>query len=452
MLYNSLMSIGADVRNLSRTRLLSRLVAGAMLFASVVSPGLAEEASDPAIEQARRQAEYEKVLGEITISGDRLASLQAEVEALKQDDASITAALIQAAKTEKKLSADIDAIGEKLDGLRLDADGVRMSLIEKRDVFATVLGALERMGLNPPPAILVSPEDALSSVRSAILLGAVVPEMRAETRALASEMAELQRIVASIEAERGRLAATVETQVEEKEKLQLLQAEKQRLRGRSEAELESERKRSGALASKARDMRQLIAALEREQERRRLADEAAAKAETDRIESERQAARRAIPEANRLASGLPFPQLRGQVALPAVGRLSGRFGAPDEAGGTRQGDTVTTQSGAIVTAPSDATVLYAGPFRSYGQLLILNAGDGYHIVLAGMGRINVGPGQAVLAGEPVGAMGETRLASTVAVGDGAGPELYVEFRKEGKPVDPSPWWTGRLSGRTADGT
>ena len=113
------------------------------------------------------------------------------------------------------------------------------------------------------------------------------------------------------------------------------------------------------------------------------------------------------------------------------------------------GDMLATQSGAIVTAPADGNVLYAGPFRSYGQLLILNAGDGYHVVLAGMSRISVASGQSVLAGEPVGAMGEARVASTsVSKNGNATPELYVEFRKDGKPVDPAPWWADRFSGRT----
>jgi len=118
-------------------------------------------------------------------------------------------------------------------------------------------------------------------------------------------------------------------------------------------------------------------------------------------------------------------------------------------GAVMLGDMVATQSGAIVTAPADGNVLYAGPFRSYGQLLILNAGDGYHVVLAGMSRISVASGQSVLAGEPVGAMGEARVASTSASKNvNATPELYVEFRKDGKPVDPTPWWADRFSGRT----
>ncbi|RWF11745.1 MAG: hypothetical protein EOS64_30485, partial [Mesorhizobium sp.] len=141
--------------------------------------------------------------------------------------------------------------------------------------------------------------------------------------------------------------------------------------------------------------------------------------------------------------------LLGQVAPPVTGKIKRRFGSDDGNGAPMQGDMVATQSGAIVTAPADGNVLYAGPFRSYGQLLILDAGDGYHVVLAGMSRISVTTGQSVLAGEPVGAMGEARVASTSASQNGnAVPELYVEFRKDGKPVDPNPWWADRFSGRT----
>ena len=100
-----------------------------------------------------------------------------------------------------------------------------------------------------------------------------------------------------------------------------------------------------------------------------------------------------------------------------------------------------TSPGTAVLAPADGWVVYAGPFRSYGQVLILNAGDGYHIVLAGMERIDAALGQFVLGGEPVGVMGSTRLAS---IGDidhtSALPILYVEFRKDGNSIDSTPWW------------
>jgi septal ring factor EnvC (AmiA/AmiB activator) len=99
---------------------------------------------------------------------------------------------------------------------------------------------------------------------------------------------------------------------------------------------------------------------------------------------------------------------------------------------------IATRAAAQVTAPCDGWVVYAGPFRSYGQLLILNAGGGYHVLLAGMERISVELGQFVLTGEPVAVMGAGGPAT--AAGASGQPVLYVEFRKDGAPVDPSPWW------------
>ena len=95
-----------------------------------------------------------------------------------------------------------------------------------------------------------------------------------------------------------------------------------------------------------------------------------------------------------------------------------------------------------MTAPADGWVAFAGPFRSFGRLLILNAGGGYYVLLAGMQRIDVALNQFVLAGEPVAAMGETSEAAATTVGVGTGqPVLYIEFRKDGVSIDPMPWWT-----------
>ncbi len=396
-----------------------------------------------------RRAEHERVAHEITLSKERQASLAAEIAKVRKDSASVTAALIQSAKTERKLSQDIEDITGRVDALKTQQSAIRESLVGRRKVLAEVLGALQRMGLSPPPAILVTPEDALASVRSAIMLGAVVPGLRAETDALIADLTELSRIAASIEDERTRMAAALTEQLAEKKRLELLVVEKERLQAEQETALVEERERSQKLAETAKSLKELIAGLEKQ----------AAEAEKARVaEIERQKRKDElvalpVPETHQLAPAAPFHTLRGKLTLPVAGKFSRRFGAKDGNGGVMQGDMVATQSGAIVTAPSDGSVLYAGPFRSYGQLLILNAGDGYHVVLAGLSSISVASGQALLAGEPIGVMGEARLASASAepLGNSA-TELYVEFRKDGKPVDPAPWWAERQSGRTGNGT
>jgi septal ring factor EnvC (AmiA/AmiB activator) len=424
-------------------------VAAAFFLAGTIAGaglGRAEETASSARDASR--AEYEQVAREITLSADRVAQLSADIATIRKDQATLTAAMIQSAKTEKKLAADIEDIGSRLAVLRGQEAALQASLETRRGVLAEVLGALQRMGLNPPPAILVKPEDALSSVRSAILLGAVVPELRSQTEILMGDLNEKARIAASIDAERQRLSTAVQDQMQEKRRLELLVNEKQRLQGETELALVAERQRSRELAAKAANLKDLIASLEAEAEKQRAKDEADQRASADRERQDAELASLPVPEANRLTGPLAFDALRGQVALPVAGHMRLRFGASDGNGGVMHGDTVATQSGAIVTAPADGSVLYAGPFRSYGQLLILNAGDGYHVVLAGMSRISVAQGQSVLAGEPIGAMGESRLASNGALDDDAVVELYVEFRKDGQPVDPSPWWADRQSGRT----
>ena len=413
------------------------LVAG--LGASVL-PGQAQDALQLQRDQAT--SDYEKLTSEISVTGDRLKQLEDEVAGLKKDQASITAALIQSAKTDKKLEQDIGGIADKLASLRAQEDGIRASLRARRGVLAEVLAALERMGLNPPPAILVRPDDALASVRSAVLLGAVVPEMRGQVEELAGDLKQMQTVTASITQEQERLKTARIAQAGERERQSLLLDEKKKLQAQSETEIEAQRKHSEELAAKAGSLKDLIGSLDQQMAGVRAAADAARKAEADRLAAAKERAGETAPDANRLRAPADFVSLQGKLALPAAGL-----------GGTMMGQVIETLPSATITSPSDGVVLYAGKFRSYGQLLILDAGGGYHVVMAGMGRIDVVQGQFVLAGEPVGAMGEKLLASVapIEVGNGA-PLLYIEFRKDGKPVDPAPWWSERLSGRTQNDT
>lgn len=436
------------------------LLAGVLAFAGASAlPVRAQDKPlpDPAEIEARQnetRAAYERIAAEIAASQDRRAGLAAEMDALGRDAEAITAALIESARTEKKLADDIDAIAGRIRDLDIQQDGVRRSLKGRRGILAEVLAALQRMGLNPPPAILVRPEDALGSVRSAILLGAVVPELRAQTAILVADLEELQRVTVAIHAERQRLEEAVRDQVAERERLDALLQEKARLRDETGERMAAEKARAEELAARATSLQDLIATLDtriasarqaREEAERAAAEERARAEKLDRLRTRD----RPVPEENRLVTGLPFDAMKRRLFLPVSGRLQHRFGQLSPDGLHYTGDTIQTQSGSIVTSLADGAVLFAGAFRSYGQLLILDAGDGYHVVMAGMERLNVVQGQKVAAGEPVGAMGERRVAAVAAAGDEMGqPELYVEIRKDRKPVDPAQWWSDKVAGRT----
>ena len=408
-----------------------------MAVAFAACPAIAQAVDHLELQQNEKVEEHRRISEQLVLSEKRQAEIAAEIASLKEDSAALTAALIQAVKTERKLGEDISEIENRLEILLLREGDLRKSLSERRGILAEVLGALQRMGLNPPPAILVQPEDALGSVRSAILLGAVVPELRSETELLLADLNALSKIVVSIRTEKEKLAGRRLAQAEEKQRLTLLLNEKRKIHEQAEERMRAERAQAEELAKRAHGLQELIASLE---------------VEIASLRKVLEARRNADGQTSLLSETLPFAQRAGLVPLPVAGEFSKRFGEYDEIGSTLNGDILKTQSGAIVTAPADGTVLYAGPFRSYGQLLILSPGDGYHIVLAGMDRLNVSLGQAVLAGEPVGFMGEARLASLAATTVGAVPELYVEFRKDGKPIDPKHWWAREISGRTANDT
>jgi murein hydrolase activator len=146
----------------------------------------------------------------------------------------------------------------------------------------------------------------------------------------------------------------------------------------------------------------------------------------------------ALSDPGRLTPAVAFVDMRGHLRLPVNGARIREFGGPDGLGGTQKGLSIAARPGGEITAPCDGWVVYAGRFRSYGQLLILNAGGGYHVLLAGMERISVDLGQFVLTGEPVAVMGSGSQPSST--GTSGQPVLYVEFRKDGAPIDPSPWW------------
>jgi septal ring factor EnvC (AmiA/AmiB activator) len=311
------------------------------------------------------------------------------------------------------------------------------------------------MGRNPPPALLVTPDDALASVRSAILLGAVVPGMRKETDKLIADLTDLSKLQAAAAAEKADLTATMTNSMEEERRMDLLIAENDKHSQESSTQLDAERKRSEELASHATSLEGLVASLESEIGSVRAAAQAARQEEerrqllTDQQREQAKAlAENGVPDKNRIAPAYPFSDLKGKLELPVAGDILRQFGDDDGTEHRAAGLTVATGPDALVTAPADGLVVFAGAFRSYGQMIILDTGDGYHMVLSGMDAIKTRQGKFVFAGEPLAVMGEKRVASATALAlETDRPTLYIEFRKDGKPVDSRPWWTTKDTGK-----
>jgi septal ring factor EnvC (AmiA/AmiB activator) len=409
-------------------------IAGAQALSQPTAAGQTPISAD-ALKQ--RDQELDAAIARQRNSAEAQAKLRSEIEALGRDRRKFNQQLIETASRVREVEARINASQTRLDALNQQEQLFQKTLDQRQAVIVEILAALQRIGRQPPPALLVSPEDALRAVRTAITLGAVLPEMRAQADALAGDLSALLDVRKEIVAQRDRLTGELDQLGREQLRVALLVDERQKKQAGAEQSLNSERQRAADLARQVENIKDLIAKLEGGLDSATRAARAADRAIANDATQPELAA---LSDPGRLAPAVAFADLRGRLRLPVNGVRIREFGGADGLGGTQKGLSIASRPGGEITAPCDGWVVYAGRFRSYGQLLILNAGGGYHVLLAGMERISVDLGQFVLTGEPVAVMGDGSQASPAGASSPKQPELYVEFRKDGTPVDPSPWW------------
>jgi septal ring factor EnvC (AmiA/AmiB activator) len=383
-----------------------------------------------AIEQSMRQSEAER------------QRIEDEIAALKADREKLQRALVAAADKVRALEERAGDAEDRLARQVAQEQALKASLAGRRELIGHVLGALQRIGGKPPPAVIVSAQDILVAVRASIVLGAVLPQLRDEARTLGADLAELMRLRGEITSERDGLKSDLAELRDERGRLAALVEMRRASLAADEAALGEAGKRAAALAQRAKGMRDFLASIDADiaQTEKRAADDRKA-AEALALSTQSSFTAASLKEPARLSPKIAFAEARGLLPMPVSGSVARDFGDPDEAMGQSRGVSIATRPGAVVSSPSEGVVAHAGPFRGYGQLLIINAGNGYHIVLAGLGHIDVSAGQPVLAGEPVGEMGEGNVLTTeVAKTTSGGPVLYVEFRKDGSAINPGPWW------------
>jgi murein hydrolase activator len=415
-------------------------------FAGVSLPAVAQIAAAPpqltasspdAIKQ--RAQELEATRAQQKSAAELQAKLKAEIAAIGQDRSKLNQQLIDIAAQVRGVETRIDDAEARLRPLDSREQQIRGSLDSRRSEIVEVLAALQRAGRRTPPALLVRPEDALQSLRTAMLLGSVVPELRVRAEKLAGDLTELVALRKTIATERDQLALDRDKLRDDQTRLAALIDERQRKQSAIEKDMETEGARAIALSRQVDTLQGLIAKMELD------LNSAAKAAATASLQGAPATVNGkpnlgALKDPARMSPAIAFASAKGLFAMPVNGTRIREYGGSDGAGGVEKGISLATRVGAQVTTPCDGWVVYAGPFRSYGQLLILNAGGGYHVLIAGMERISVNIGQFVLTGEPVATMGSTSRVASILAANASQPVLYVEFRKDGTPIDPGPWW------------
>jgi septal ring factor EnvC (AmiA/AmiB activator) len=369
-----------------------------------------------------------------------------ERDTIVQEQEALSEKLIALAEKIQSREAAILAAEERLQELGSEQLRIHSGLASRREEISRLLAGLQRIERNPPPALVVEPSDVLSALRSAMMFGTIVPELRQEAASLSAQLARLETLETQTKAEQERLKDHVARLLQSRQEMTELQARKKSLLADTTERLKAEKEHAGELADKAKDLKQLLATLEEERLKAEAAEKARAEAEA-RTAAELKAkaeAQARIEAAKKLQPRMAFADIKGKLQYPAQGQILKAYGANDGFGGTTRGVFVATRAEAQVVTPADGRVEFSGPFRSYGQLLILNTGGGYHVLLAGLGEITAEQGQFLQAGEPVGVMGKSAAPGTLTgdqLQDGR-PVLYIEFRKNGEAIDSSQWWIG----------
>ena len=423
-----LMLLSASFAVVSLTPAVAQLAAPTQQ-ATAASPDIIkqrEQELEAAREQQRKAAEVQQ-------------KLKADIAAIGQDRSKLNQQLIDIAALVRGVETRIGETEARLRPLDVREQQIKASLDSRRSEIVEVLAALQRAGRRTPPALLVRPEDALESLRTAMLLGSVVPELRGRAEKLAADLGELVSVRKAIATQRDAQARDRDRLKDDQVRLAALVDERQRQQSAFEKDMEAEGARAINLSRQVDGLQGLIAKMEQDL---KSAAKAAATASLQGapVAPNGKPNLGALKDPARLTPAIAFASAKGLFALPVNGRKIRDFGGSDGVGGAEKGISLTTRAGAQVTTPCDGWVVYAGPFRSYGQLLILNAGGGYHVLIAGMERISVNIGQFVLTGEPVATMGTTSQVASILATTASQPVLYVEFRKDGTPIDSGPWW------------
>ncbi|MBK3776854.1 peptidoglycan DD-metalloendopeptidase family protein [Azospirillum brasilense] len=375
-------------------------------------------------------------------------TLQKELDELRER-------LVGLADQERAQEDELAHLEESLTALETQERNQAEKLESERQQIAALLAALQRVARIPPEAALARPDGPVDTLRSALLLRDTVPALRARADALAQALTWLAETRETLQAQRSRTYAARLTLIDRQKEIGQLVARREELSRQTEEERQQVAQRTARLSGQAADLRQLMERIEAE---RRAAAAAAAKREAERLEAARRDAERRLAEQKAAEQKQAEQKLADQKAaeqrqaeeklaeqraraeaetaraapsapagerLPVGGRVTVRYGEADRYGATSRGVTIQARAGSTVVSPQAGTIVFAGPFRGYGQILIVEHSHGYHSLIAGFGRIDTAVGRRVATGEPIGLM----------PADGS-PDLYFELRRHGQPINP----------------
>jgi hypothetical protein len=343
----------------------------------------------------------------------------------------------EAAAKLREAEARTGAAAREIDALAARRREAERRLRERAEALQPLLPLIERLSLYPTETLFAVPVPAEAAVRGIVVLRGLARQIEIEAEALRRDQADLDAATEALRREAPKLAEAAAAQRKEEDLLDREIAAAHAARSAAEADATKAATQAAAAANRAETLRAALLALEAERKAQEAkAREDAARAERQKRTEEAKAAKEreaavARPTGPGSISAGAGP--KGQLQPPVIGVVIKAWGANAD-GGPASGISYQAPPGARVVSPCGGRVVFADTFRSYGLLVIVDCGSGYHVVLAGLEKLDIHLGQTIVAGEPVGTMASWQPGS-----EARRPALYVELRHDGQAIDPAPW-------------
>ena len=334
-------------------------------------------------------------------------SLEKEMKTIKGSLEEIRTKAVKVTAQVKKSESVLLSLEKQIVSKENEKNDIEQRLTKDKKSLGRLVLALARLDRLPPEAVMMKPGAPLETAQSTLILESTLPRIYGRADSLRSDLNRVGQILSTLEADKKRARKKNAQLKEQQQELSALLKKRESLYAKTEKNMVKTRAEIAFISKRAENLKDLVSKIDRYEQGK----------------PEQVAATRPAPK-----NPKNMPKI-GNAQMPISGIIKTRYGETDNIGAQSQGIRIAGRSGGIVTAPLSGTVRFAGNFRNYGQIVIIEHRKGYHSLLAGLGKIDTLEGRTVETGEAVGTL--------PASGDTGGPEMYYELRYKGKPVNPA---------------
>jgi septal ring factor EnvC (AmiA/AmiB activator) len=376
--------------------MLQKVIFFCLLFFLGFDPACASEKIAP------KQEKLKEIEHKVEAEKRHQEELKAAAEKIEKDMKGLKTDLIDTTRSVQKNERSLQDIETKITTLQIQKKDLETTLKSKRESLASLILALERIRRIPPETLIARPDAPLETAQAATVMGSILPEINKRASELKTNIETLSKVEADLNTQKAEVEKETASLKTNKEKMDKLVTDRSKALEATQKKVQAKALEIATLTKEAKNFRDLIQKLEQKNR------------EIDNRTGNTQ-------KRHQLDTG---PAL-GTGRLPVSGIIKTRYGETDEIGATSQGIVFSARGGAVVVAPLGGTVRYAGTFRNYGKIALIEHKNKFHSLVAGLGKVDTFVGQRVEAGEPIGTL------------PSSSGRLYYELRYQGDPVNPS---------------